>query len=212
MAKKQQIPRAKTPRNLYDQKHETFAFDGIWYEVFGEPQTSGLWLIYGAEKHGKTWFALKLAKYLSQFMRTVYISAEEGTSKEFVDNCERAGISHKDRLNFYDYLELPSLEAKLRQKHAPRIVFLDNVTMYSDELKGGVPKRLVKDYPRTLFVWLAHEERKEVYTAQGKLIKKLAKAVIRVEGLRCHIGGRVPGGVLDIDWEQAALYHGQKAS
>lgn len=206
---KKQLPRAKSVKNLYDQKHETFAFDGVWADVFGEPETNGLWLIYGAEKNGKTWFALKLAKYLSEFVKTIYVSAEEGSSKEFVDACWRAGIDHKDRINFFDYVELPVIEQKLKQKHAPKVVLIDNVTMYSDELKGGVPKRLVKEHPKTLFVWVAHEERKEPYTAQAKLIKKLAKAVIQVKGTRCFVGGRVPGGDLDINWEKATLYHGQ---
>lgn len=206
------MARVKTVRNIYDRQFEEFQFDGIWYDVFEYPETSGIWLIYGAEKHGKTWFALKLAKYLSEFTRTLYVSGEEGFSKPFVQACKRAGLDVNDPLKFDEYLPLEDLEEKLKKRKAPRVVFLDNMTIYSDELKHGNLKRLYQQYPKTLWVFLAHEERNKPYTAQANLASKLAKVRIRVIGLSAYVGGRVPGGTLMIDEQSAQLYHGSSTN
>lgn len=206
---KQPLKRGKTPKNIYDQRFEELEFDGIWHEVFGMPEPFGFWQIYGSEKHGKTWMALLTAKYLSDFAKVMYVSAEEGTSRDFVNACERAGIDHKDRIHFYDYLGIDEIEAHLRKKHAPRFLFIDNTTMYEDELTKAYIRYLLKTYRKTLWIWLSHEERNEPYPAIARLISKLAKVRMRVIGLTAFIGGRVTGGAVCVDEEKAALYHGQ---
>jgi hypothetical protein len=202
------MPRTKTVKNLFEQKFDCFEFDGIWKEVMGHPEKQGAWLIYGAEKHGKTWFALMLAKYLASFERTLYVSAEEGTSKAFVDACGRAGLTAEDRVQFLEYTPLDEVAAKLRKRKGPKTVLFDNITIYSDELKNGGMRRMLQEYKHHLLIFLAHEERGAPYTATARLAKKLAKVVVRVEGLQCHVSGRVPGGTLSINEEQAQLYHG----
>lgn len=73
--------RLLTMRNVYDKKISKFQFDGMWAEYISpEPEDHGIWLIYGAEKNGKTTFALMLANYLRQMGRVLYLSAEEGIS------------------------------------------------------------------------------------------------------------------------------------
>jgi len=62
--------------------------------------------------------------------------------------------------------------------------------------------------PEKLFVFVAHEERNEPYTALARLIKKLAKVIVHVKGLTCMVSGRVPGGVLTIDEQMSRLYWG----
>src|SRR5690606_37484495 len=151
-------------------------------------------------------------EYLSQFAKTLYISAEEGITKDFVEACARARLdAENNRLQFIDDIPVEVLEEKLTKRGAPRIVFIDNITVYQDELKYGVLRRLSLDYPRTLFVYVAHEDKNEPDTATAKLAKRLAKVVVRVKGLACFISGRCPGGVLTINEEKALLYHGVEA-
>ena len=198
-----------TIKNIYDKKFRTFSFDGVWKDTIGEPEQAGFWLIYGAEKNGKTWFSIKLADYLSKFARTAYVSAEEGLSKAFVEACERAGLEPNSNLKFMEYTSIEELDAKLEKRKSPKVLVLDNITMYVDELKNGVLRKLHHKYRDTkLFIFVAHEEKNEPYTATAKLAKKLAKVIIRVEGLACFISGRCPGGTLMIDEEKAMLYHG----
>ena len=68
------MKRALNINTAYSQEFDTFEFDGVWLDVFGEATKTGVWIVYGAEKNGKSWFSLKLADYLSQFLRTFCLS------------------------------------------------------------------------------------------------------------------------------------------
>ncbi len=205
------MARTLTLQNLYDKKFKTFPFTGIWKDTMGQPETSGAWIVYGAEKNGKTWFALKLAEYLSSFEKTIYISAEEGTGKTFVDACSRAKLQHdKKALKFLEYTPIKELNEKLKKRRSARIVIIDNMTVYNNELRGDELRSMLKMHKNKLLIFIAHEERKEPYTATAKLCRKLAKIIVRVEGLACFVSGRCKGGTLMIDEEKACLYHGTK--
>lgn len=201
--------RALTVKNLYQKKFDTFPFDGIWMDVFGKPSTNGIWLVYGKEKNGKTWGTLLLADYLSKFERVLYISAEEGTDMEFQNAVTRAKIEPNNKnLHFTEYETIEELYTRLKKRKAPRIVVMDNLTIYNEELKANGMKKLKQDFPNVLFICVAHEERNKPYTAAATMASKLAKVIIRVQGLMLIVGGRVPGGELMIDEEKAQLYHG----
>ena len=199
---------------LLEKSHKTFPFTGDYRQVMGEPQCSGIWLVYGKEKNGKTWFSLKLAEYLSSYARVLYVSGEEGARKSFQDTYLRAGLDPGNRrLKFFDYTPMSELEALLDKRKSPHVIFIDNITIYADDLKYGEVRRLQKKYQnKKLFVYIAHQEdagRKEPYTSTGKLVKKLADIIVQVEGLACTVSGRCPGGTLLIDKKKAVLYHGQ---
>lgn len=211
MDKGRKFQRASSAGALYSIKHSYFNLDGEWLRVMGQPEKNGAWLIYGAEKNGKTWLALLLSNYLSKFRKLLYISGEEGKGKAFVDSCIRAKIEPKNRsLMFVEYETIDELNARLKSRNAPQIVVLDNLTMYTDELKNGGFRKLLSDNPLVLFIFLAHEERGAPYTATAKLCKRLAKIIFHVQGLSCSVSGRCPGGVFNIDEEKAALYHGNQ--
>lgn len=204
------MPRILTVQNVIETKHKTFPVSGIWADVLGEPTTTGVWLAYGPEKNGKTLLALIMSGYFSDFARFLYISAEEGTDKEFSDALKRAKInSNKKGLGFMSYTPIDELKTILKRRNAPKIVLMDNLTIYEEELKRGGLKRLVDAFPNVLFILLAHEERGEPYTAVAKLARRLAKIIYHVKGMACTVSGRCPGGHLIIDDERSALYHGQ---
>lgn len=202
--------RALTIRNIYDKKFKTFKFEGVWNDVFADLETSGVILVYGVDKNGKTWFSLMFAKMLSTIEKVLYVSAEEGARKAFVDNCRRAGITPANKSLLIDeYIPIDELSEKLSKRKSARIVFLDNITVYNDELKNGVFRQLIKKHSDKLFVFIAHEDRGEPYTATAKLCRKFADVIVHVKGLACFVSGRVPGGTLSIDENKAALFHGQ---
>lgn len=204
------MARTLSVKNLYDKKHKCFDFDGELLDVMGNPEKCGIWLIWGNEKNGKTWGALLLADYISKMEKVLYISGEEGTGKAFIDACRRANLNPvKSRINFTEYETIPDIYTRLQSGKAARVVIIDNVTVYNDELKNGCLSKLKNDFPDVLFIFLAHEERGEPYTATAKLCRRLASIIIHVEGLACMVSGRCPGGRLFIDEQKAALYHGQ---
>lgn len=206
------MARQLTVRNVFDKKHKLFEFDGMWQEVFGAPERSGEWIIYGEEKHGKTWFALALARYISSLgVRTTYVSGEEGLSVDFKRAMQRAGYGVHDRVKFLDYTELEMLEQIISRRYAPQVLFIDNTTAYEDELTKAAVREIHRKYnDKLLIVFLSHEERKRPYPANAALISRLARIKIRVEGLTAFVGGRCPGGIITIDEEKSQLYHGTK--
>lgn len=200
-------------RTVFSKKFITYGFSGIWKEIFGDPEKGGVWIVYGPEKHGKTWFALLLANYISQFEETWYISAEEGLNKDFVAAMNRAKLNPENRqLKFRDYTPLENLIERLDKRNPPKVVLVDNVTVYKDELAYGGFTGLIKKFPETEFIFLAHEDKNEPYTATAKMIKRFAKIIVRVEGLAVFVSGRCPGGTLTIDESKAALYHGTEVT
>jgi len=195
---------------LYNMKYDLFPFDGIWLDVFGTPEKDGAWMIWGSEKNGKTWMALLLSNYFSTFAKLLFVSGEEGLGSNFQASCKRANISPQNaRFVPSGYLTIDELYALLKRRNAPKVVVLDNITIYNDELKNGALRKLIIDFPSVLFIFLAHEDRGEPYTATAKLCKRLAKVIIYVEGLACSVSGRCPGGRISIDEERSALYHGE---
>ncbi len=205
------MTKALTINNLLKKKFTPMPFEGIHKEVFGTPTIGGLWLLCGPEKHGKTWGALLLADYLSRFEKVLYVSAEQGIDLEFQDSIKRAKLDPTNsRVQFLEYEPIDEIKEKLKRRRAPKIVVLDNLTIYNEELRGKGVKALKQEFPNVTFICVAHEERGNPYTATAAMVSKLAKVLIRVKGLTMIVGGRVPGGMLTIDEEKACCFMDKK--
>lgn len=202
--------RTYTIKQILDKTLKILKLEGIWYEIFGEPERNGkIWLIYGEEKNGKTWFSILLAYYLSTMEPVVYISAEEGLGRSFQDVLDRAKVDWKNKkFKAYPYVPIKELSEYLNKRHSPKIIFLDNITVYVEELKNGGLQNLVKEHKDKLFIFIAHEDRGEPYTSTAKMAKRLADRIVRVQGLVATAVGRIKGGKYLIDEEKAMIIHG----
>jgi len=211
MTDKTRLTRTRSISNLYSKTYKVLVLCGVWSDMFGEVEKSGCWMIWGKDKNGKTRMAALLAKYLCEQYRVLYVSAEEGESLNFNNICRWAGFTPADRkFQILDYVNIADLKKRLTTRNAPDIVFIDNVTFYHEELKYGGVRQLLKDHKKTIFVFIAHEQGGEPYTSTAKMVNKLATVIMHVQGLRCQISGRVPGGVMDIDEVKAKLFHGEE--
>lgn len=196
-------------KDVYSKDFKTYQFDGIWRDLLGDPEAGGAWLIWGEEKQGKTWFALKLANMLSRFNKTLYISAEEGLDSNFRNAMIRAGLSDKNKkLMLSGYISISVLEEKLKGRKAPKILFFDNLTIYNEEMKYGKFRELLEKNRDKLFIFLAHEENRKPFTTTAKMCKRLAKIIIHVNGLTAFVGGRCPGGLIGIDENTSSIIWG----
>lgn len=205
------MARQLTVRNVFDKKHKLFEFEGMWADVLGQPERNGEWLIYGAEKHGKTWFSLALAKYLATKARVTYLSAEEGISVDFKRSLLRAGVSVKDKIKFLPFQETEEIEKLITKRYAPEVLFIDNLTVYDRIITKQYLNDFHKKYNEKLVtIFIAHEERKQPYPSNAAQVSRLARIKIRVEGLQALVAGRCPGGIINIDEQKAQLYHGTK--
>lgn len=195
----------KKPGKIVQLKNEALA------KAIGQAERKGCWIIYGAEKNGKTKIALALAKDISNSDKVAYVSAEEGTDKSFTDAVNYSNITADYRITWDEYLSIDEIVDKYKRPKTANIIFIDNLTMYSDELKPTeLKKKLLDAVPNKLFILLAHEERKEAYPALARMAKKMAKVVIHVKGLKAFVVSRFSkGGEIIIDEEKAALYWGE---
>lgn len=204
--------RSKTTSNLFAKKKTaTVDFSNKEFlEVIGSAERKGCWIIYGYEKNGKTWFTLKLAKEIAKHERVAYISAEEGLDDSFVEATRRADISTSDDILWDEYLSVDEIIKKFQKQRSANIIIIDNLTMYSDEIKPTeIKKRLMDALPNKLIIFVAHEERKEAYPAIARMAKKLAKVIFHIEGLKAFVTSRFSkGGEIVIDEEKSEVYHG----
>lgn len=206
------MTRLLTTRNLLDKcPGKLVRFDDeIFTEAIGEAELKGAWLIYGPEKNGKTWLTLKIVKSLSKYHKVAYISAEEGTDKSFTDACNRADISNADKILWGDYMSLDEMIEEFSKPKTANILIIDNLMVYRNEFRKKDIRDFVNAFPKKLFIFLAHEERKEAYPACAKDVKKWAKVIINVKGLRAFVVSRFSkGGAIDINEEMSEMYWGK---
>jgi hypothetical protein len=197
-------------RNLYEKSFEFMPFGGAWKDVLGKQVRSGMWIVYGFEKNGKTTFSLMLADYLSTLERVLYVSAEEGVEDTFADTCRKAGISIDNKtLHLLGYTPVESLLEKLKRHKAEKIVFIDNLFVYRGEITEETLIRMKRELEDTLFVFVAHEEKGDPYPSNALSCLKLSKVIFRVRGMAVDVSGRGgAGGTFVIDGHLASLYHG----
>lgn len=203
--------RTHTLKDVLNKKIQRLILDGPWLQAFGTPGRKGkVWLFYGAEKNGKTWFSILFADYLAQSESILYVSAEEGLEESFQDVLMRANVdvTNKKFKAKGKGVSLQELDDYLNTRYAPKICFIDNVTVYVEELKNGGLQRLLKNHPDKLFIFIAHEERGEPYTATAKMIKRLADRIVWIQGLVATVGGRTTGGKFIIDQQKAMILYG----
>lgn len=206
------MARSKTTKNLFDRKPKRLVqlTHPALREAIGEPEMRGCWFVYGFDKNGKTTFTLMLAQDIAINEKVAYISAEEGTDKSFIDACRRAGIREEDHILWDEYMSIEEIVEKYSKPKTPRVIVIDNLTMYQDEMKPSeLKKNLVDKLPNKLFILLGHEERGLPYPAIARMASKVAKVIFHVVGLKAFIVSRYGiGGEIVINEEKAELYWG----
>jgi predicted ATP-dependent serine protease len=209
---RKKIKRSLTSHNLMNKKpgKKLQVADAEMQRILGDVSAYGVWLVYGKEKNGKTWFALQLAKLLSKTGKVAYISAEENLEDSFLNACRRAGITAADRILWDGYMGIDDLIDKFSRPKSPQIIFVDNLTAYMDELKPTELKsRITSVLPDKLWVFVAHEDRNEPYPATARQAKRWANVIVHVQGLKAFVTSRFStGGEVVIDETKSELYWG----
>ncbi|MFV0397358.1 MAG: hypothetical protein ACK5JU_05000 [Bacteroidales bacterium] len=206
------MTRSKTTSNLFEKKKNAPVelSHPVFRTAIGVPERKGCWIVYGCEKNGKTWFTLKLAKEIARSEAVAYISAEEGLDDSFTDAVRRAGITTADNILWDEYLSIDDIIYKFRRQRSANVIVIDNLTMYSDEMKPTeVKKKLLDALPNKLIIFVAHEERRDAYPAIARMAKKMAKVIFHVQGLKAFVTSRFSaGGEIVIDETKSELFWG----
>lgn len=174
-------------------KREVFPFEGAWRDAFGQPETTGVWLIWGLSGSGKSTFAAHLAKYLSQWNRVAYNSLEEGTSLTLVRAFQRAGITPEDRNIHLLTDKMEALEQRLEQRRSYEIVIIDSFQYTGLNYKRYI--ELKEKFRHKLIIFISHAEGSNPAGRSAVSVKYDASLKIYVNSHRAFSMGRFIGPV-----------------
>lgn len=205
------MSRAISNKNVLAATFETAAFEGPFLASFGRPELRGAWIIWGGSGSGKTTFTLQLAKYLSSFGRVAYDSLEQGLSLSLQKAWERVEMNEAGTsIILLNKEELGDLRDRLSKRKSPEIVIIDSL-QYLDGFNWSGFKKLKRDYPDKLFVFIAQSDK--TGNPSGNLAQRIrydAEIKIRVEGYKAFVTTRYEdsakgeGGADFIIWPEGA--------
>lgn len=202
--------RMASAREIMETKFRPMGFDGEMLELFGDPEMTGCWLMWGESTNGKTSGALKLAKYLTRFGVVVYDSVEEGISLSLKKAIAREGMLEcKNRFFVLDKEPIPELEARLEKRKSPDIIFIDSI-QYTG-LNKLTAKVLIQKFPRKLFIFVSHATGKLPDGRTANAIRYDANVKIMVRGYQAKIQSRYGGDKTKtmIIWREGAENYGK---
>lgn len=185
--------RALSVTNVLEARFNTLQLTGQWLDAIGCPELSGSWFIYGPIKNGKTDFAMKLAKYLTEFGRVAYNSVEEGLSLSIQDAYRRNNMDEvKGKFILLDKEGVPEMAKRLKRHKSPDIWVVDTVQFL--DLKFSEYKTLKLNNPNKLFIYVSHIDGRLPDGSTARKIHRDANVAFRVEGFRAFPVGRYGGG------------------
>lgn len=158
-------PTAISVRKLTRKKFNVMKFEGDFLGLYGTPEISGSWVIYGAGGSGKSTIALRTMKYMTKFEKCAYMPLEQGTKKSFQDALIRENIiSVEGKAKIWKPLTALQLIEELKKRKSPNIIFIDSLQYlrWSDdstqELTRFQYKQLIEQFPKKLFVFVSHSK------------------------------------------------------
>lgn len=119
--------RALSVTEVLSQKKQTFPFTGRWAAAFGQPETTGVWFIWGSSGNGKSSFVMQLCKELCRYGRVAYDSLEEGDSLTMQQSLVRHGMASVGRrFALLNSEAMADLRVRLRRRKSYNIVVIDS--------------------------------------------------------------------------------------
>lgn len=198
------IKRAVSVDEIMKKKFKDMKFEGTWENSFGHPETSGVWLIWGASGNGKTTFALMVAMHLNRYARVAYNSLEEGVSKSL-----QIAMGRVDLLNCKQVIIISEDMAELRKRldchKSPQVIIIDSF-QYTGLTKNEY-KQLKRDYPTKLFIFISHSEGSQPEGRTAKFVKYDADVKVHIEGYKAFVVSRYGGGAPFVVWREGAAQY-----
>ncbi len=198
------LKRAVSVDDLLKKKFVELDLPKPFKKLLGEPERSGVWLIWGESFNGKTSFCMQLAKALTPSGNVFYNTLEEGARKSMQQAIIRANMKEvKRRFVIGNCESIEDLKIRLRRKKSPHIVFIDSI-QYTG-LNKVEYKKLKQEFPNKLFIFVSHADGKNPEGSLAKFVKYDADIKIRVEGYKAMSLSRLGGDKEPyIIWEQGA--------
>lgn len=202
------MARAKSVTEMINMDVDVLPFKGAWYNAFGCPDRTGVWLIWGNSGSGKTTFVMQLCKELCKYGHVAYNSLEEGASLTMRNTLIRCGMAEvNQRFSLLDKEPIIELSNRLKKQRSPDFIVIDSFQYtqlsYRDYLK------FKEKHKRKLIILISHADGKQPAGRAAKSVMFDATEKVYVEGFRAFSRGRFLGPLKYIDiWpEEAAKFY-----
>lgn len=186
------IKRAVSVEEILKKTFIDLQLSGNFKKLLGEPDRSGVWIIWGESFNGKTTFAMQLAKELTKTGKVFYNTLEEGARKSMQKAVIMQNMKEvKRRFLIGNREPIDDLKERLRRRKSADIIFIDSL-QHSEITKKGI-LQLKAEFPDKLFIFISHADGKVPKGEVGKWLKYDADIKIRVEGYKAMCLSRLGG-------------------
>lgn len=183
---------------------DAFPFTDEWLDTFGEPEKNFVMILFGDPGNGKTEFAVKLAKYLSNFRKVLYSSSEQGISKSLQDAIRRNDMTGtKGKVFFTKPETFDDLVVRLKRKASPGIVIIDSLDYM--KLTAEQFKELRKLFPRKAFIIISWASNDKPKTQPARDVEYMADIKVLVKQFKAYPRSRFGGNKPFVIWDKAAV-------
>lgn len=199
------MKRARSVSEILSIKRPAFPFKGEWYDAFGRPERTGVWIIWGNSANGKTRFSLQLCKYLCQFERVIYNSLEEGSSLTMQNALIDCGMREVNkRFLLLDGENMSDLSKRLKKQKSPKVIVIDSFQYTQLNYKQYI--KFKEEHRDKLIIFVSHADGNYPSGRSAKSVMYDASLKIYVERYRAFSKGRFigPKAAYDI-WKEGAL-------
>lgn len=198
------IKRALTMDDFEAMEFEEIKLSAKFEKLLGDIELSGLWIIYGPSGHGKTTFALQLAKELARQVPVVLNSLEEGARKSLKLAIRRVGMMPvKNSFHVLNREPIPELKIRLKKQRSPKVIIIDSI-QYTGMSKKDIIA-LQEEFPNKLFIFMSHAQGKSPQGRVAEWLKYHADVALSVYGYVVEpVKNRFEGKGQYIVWREGA--------
>lgn len=191
-------------------RRDTITLSGEWGQCLGTIDRHGTALVWGASGSGKSNAVMMLAKELTRFGKTLYLSLEEGYSVSFQNTLKRHGMADCGlRFQALDRCTREELNTRLYKKHSAEFVIIDSIQSWKMRVRDY--EFLKSQFPNKLFVLVSRAKGKNPWGDAAEEILFDVGIKIWVEGGVAFTRGRFFGPVgKAVIWPDKAFdYYGK---
>lgn len=192
-----------TMRQMLQKKYDLLPFQGEWKEAFSEPESTGVWFIWGHSGNGKSSFVAQLCKELSRFGRIAVNSLEQGFGYTLQKNIIESGLSEAGNRVIFVREPMEDLSTRLAKPRSPYCAIIDSF-QYA-EMSFSQYKAFKEAHSNKLIIFVSHADGKMPEGRTARKVMSDADMKIWVEGFKAVTKGRFigPSGIYTI-WNGGA--------
>ncbi len=211
MTTTKKLNRAISVAELEATKFKDFDWESPWFDLFGDVELAGTWLMHGNTGNGKTQFALQLCRYLAgRGVKCAYNSLEQGRSKSMRKQTRITNMAAVAR-NFLllNKESIEDLTLRLRKRRSPDFIVIDSLQYSGITYKQY--QALKEEFAhKKLILFLSHADGKKPLGSVANRMLYDVDVKLRVEGYRAFTISRLGGGTpYDIWPEMAAKFYNE---